>query len=285
MQRVAIVTDSTADLPKELVEKYDIQVVPLNVIFGEETFKDGVDLDSHQFFDKLIISDVHPYTSQPSPGEFLEVYERLLEDYDAIVSIHISSKLSGTFQSAEIASQMLSGKDITVLDSYSVTLGIGQAVLAAAQASQEGKSKEDIIGAATKVIKSTRLLFTVETLEFLEKGGRIGKASALLGTLLNLHPILQIADGEVQAHSKVRGRMSKVIKAMVDASGKMVPFGSKIKVAVIHSNAVDRVQELLNLVEDAYDVVSTVKALIGPVIGVHSGPGAVGLIIVPIDEA
>jgi len=281
MTRVAIVTDSTADLPKALQQRYIIEVVPLNVIFGDDNFKDGVDITSKDFFEMLPKAKVHPRTSQPSPGDFLTVYNEVIKNYDEIISIHISSKLSGTYQSAILASQMLENAKITVVDSRTASLGLGLAVIAAAKARNAGKSHDEIVTAAKHVCDQQILMLSVETLEWLQRNGRIGKASALLGSLLNLHPVLRIEDGIITPHAKIRGKMDKVLKNLIESAGEFVPHGSAVVAAIVHGNCPERAEEIKVLLKDVYQIEEIIINDIGPVIGVHVGPGAVGVIVVP----
>jgi len=281
LTRIAIITDSTADISLELQQKHDIIVVPLNVIFGDDNYKDGVDVTSKGFFEMLPKATVHPRTSQPSPGDFFTVYTEALKNYDEIISIHISSPLSGTYQSAVMASEMIENAKITVIDSRTASLGLGLAVIAAASARNAGKSSEEIIASAKHVCDKQVLVISVETLEWLQRNGRIGKASALLGSLLNLHPVLRIEDGVITPHAKIRGKMTKVLNSMVETTGEFVSHGQRVDVAIVHGNCPERAQELAELLKAAYQVEELYINEIGPVIGVHVGPGAVGVIVVP----
>jgi DegV family protein with EDD domain len=281
VKKVAIVTDSTADIPALVQKQLDIHVVPLNVVFGETNYLDGVDITSQSFFEMLPKSQFHPRTSQPSPGDFTAVYERLLKDYDEVLSLHISAGVSGTYQSAVMARDIVSTTSVTVLDTRSASLGLGLAVVAAAEARNDGKDLPEILAAAKSICDRQTLLLSVDTLEYLRRNGRIGKASALLGTLLNVHPVLRFADGAVAPHAKIRGKMSKVLQSMVDAAGEFVPHGRAVQAAIMHGNCPERAEELKALLEKAYRVDSLLVNVMGPVIGVHAGPGAVGLVVVP----
>lgn len=281
-KEIAIVTDSTADLPLSLVEEMGIVVVPLNVILGEKNYKDGIDISSQEFFEMLPTTKVHPRTSQPSPGEFSEVYTKLLSEYKEIVSIHISSHLSGTYQSAVLASEMVDGGKITVVDSQGASLGLGLAVMEAARERNAGAKTGEIIAHVKAVSKNQVFVLSVENLVWLEKNGRIGKASSLLGSILNVHPILRVKDGAIVAHSKVRGSMSKVLKSLVEAAGEFVPYSSRVSVGILHGNCQSRAEELRTLVAEKYQIDEITINQIGPVIGVHVGPGTIGLVVVPL---
>lgn len=209
MGKIRIVTDSTADIPADVRQQLDIEVVPLKVHFDSEAFLDGVTITSEQFIDKLVSSASLPTTSQPSPVEFLDVYSRLGAEPDThIISIHLSSALSGTYQSAVLAKSMYEGAaEITVVDSKSACYGIGLLAAAAARAAQEGRTAEEIERLVQTLRSDTRIYFLVDTLQYLQKGGRIGKAAAVVGSLLNIKPILSIDDdGQVNSVDKVRGQ-------------------------------------------------------------------------------
>lgn len=276
MGKVRIVTDSTADIPDEVKERLGISIVPLKVIFGEETFLDAVTIKSEQFYEKLAQSSVLPTTSQPSPLEFSEVYGRLLaEDADSpIISLHLSAALSGTFQSAVIAHSMLEEEsDITILDSRSASYGFGMRVVKAAEMAQAGESKERIIEAIEQLERDTKLYFLVDTLEYLQKGGRIGKASALIGSILNIKPILSLEpEGIVYAVDKVRGSkkaMARIIELLKQTYGDE-PVG----MTMAYSFRKDTAEELCELLKSQFNVRAINWTTIGAVIGTHTGPGA-----------
>lgn len=281
MSKVRIVTDSTSDIPAEMREQLGIELVPLKVIFGEETYLDGITLSPEQFYDKLQRAQTLPTTSQPSPIEFMETYERILnEDPDAsIISIHLSAKLSGTFQSAMIGQSMLErDADISVYDSKSATYGIGLLVVHAAKLALAGKSKAEILDEIEQLNQDKKLYFIVDTLEYLQKGGRIGKASAVIGSILNIKPILSIdTEGEVTAIDKVRGQ-KKAIARILELVER--DFGQDpVELTIAWTNVKDLAQELGQLVEAKLNVRAIHHTWIGPVIGAHVGPGAAALFI------
>ena len=232
MSQVFIVTDSTADIPDELVAKYQIHVVPLRVVFDQETYLDGIELSPATFYEKLGNAKVLPSTSQPSPVEFMNVYSQILNDHPGsqIVSIHLSSGMSGTYQSALLGKSMLEDEqtaEITVIDSKSASYGYGLLVVHAAQLAQAGKNAQEIEAAVLRLHQQRKLYFLVDTLEYLQKGGRIGKASAVLGTLLNIKPVLSIDDeGIIYAVEKIRGQkkaMERIIQMFEqDFAGKRI---------------------------------------------------------------
>lgn len=275
---VKIVTDSTADLSQEHIQSCGLTVVPLNVHFGDETYKDGIDLTPDQFFAKLKSTSVLPRTSQPSAGEFLEVYKQLGAAGDQIISLHISGRLSGTIASAEAARGMVDA-DVTVVDTLSAAQGLAMCAMVAGRAARAGRSKDDILALIDTLSKDTYIIFSVDTLEYLQKNGRIGKAQALLGSLLNVKPILILdKEGIVASYDKVRGK-SKVIPRLVGAAQEQIPAGTRVRLSAIHAQVPDAAQALLEEASKHYKVHEKWFAPIGPVIGCHTGPGALGLII------
>lgn len=281
MSNLRIVTDSTADLPESIRRELGIEMVPLNVHFGPETFKDVVEMSSEGFWSKLGTSPHHPKTSQPSPGDFLGAYEKVVADGGSdIISIHISGKLSGTIGSAQIAAEMIQDKHkatISIVDTRSVSLGIGLIAIEAARMVRDGKSRGEIIAWATAAADRMNVLFTLDTLEFLHKNGRIGKAAALLGGLLNFKPVLEInKEGIVDKVDRVRGR-SKVLPRLKELMAERVPAGRTIKCALLHANAVEEALVWLEEVKKSYTVAESWVADIGPVIATNGGPGTVGV--------
>lgn len=284
MSRIALVTDSTCDLPAELIKKYGIHVVPLNVIFGDKNYHDGVTIESNQFFEMLKTEPIHPRTSQPAPGDFAVVYERLKDDYDHIISIHLSSQLSGTCQSALMARDLFAGTDITVIDSMSASIGLGWVVLLAARAIAAGKSKQDIITIAKQAAAEQHILLTVESLEWLHKNGRIGKASALLGGLLSVRPVLHIEAGIVAPYGKQRGKMEKVLQSMVDSMTELVSVEQPVYIGIVHATSPEMAEYVARLLRDTYSVKELIIGSVGPVIGVNTGPGTVGFVALPCHD-
>ncbi len=285
MSRVKIVTDSTSDLDAGVAEELGITIVPLEVFFGDESFKDHFEISSKQFFEKLVSSEHHPRTSQPSPEAFREVYEELAGDGASVVSVHISSDLSGTYASAVMARDVLAERrpelDITVIDSRSGSLGLGVPVMLAARAAMEGASVETIKGGLEEVFQRQLVTFAVDTLKYLERNGRIGKAQAMLGGLLKVKPVLFLENGIVSPLDKVRGK-KKVIPALISAAKERVDFISEpLIIGILHGNAEDDAAELLAVAQGEFDVISSYIGELGPVIGTHVGPGTLGLCVTP----
>lgn len=280
---VKIVTDSTADLPQGLADELDIAVVPLKIHFGEEEYLDWIDLDSDSFFAKLQASDVMPRTSQPSPADFEAVYKRVGEDGDTIISLHISAQLSGTYQSATIAKSMLDGMDIEVVDSRVTSMALGIVVIEAARAAKAGKSKEEIMSQVYDQLGKVRVYFGVDTLEYLQKNGRIGKAAALLGGLLNVKPLLTLVEGGIVPKEKVRGK-AKLQERFAGIVGE--EFGKEVtgKAVILHGNDLENALKLKEKIENEFAFSELIIASIGAVIGTHTGPGVLGVAVLPEEK-
>ena len=272
MSKIALVTDSTCDLPESVVKDKNITVIPLNVHFGEETFLDGIDLQSNEFFEKLSTSEIHPQTSQPSVGRFVETYNDLLKKHDSILSLHISSKLSATYNSALQAQKEIGNEKIIVIDSMNGTLGLGAIVHHIADLNQKGESFENLVKEAEKIIPNAIFMGLVPTLEYLAKGGRIGKARAFMGSLLKIKPILSAVDGEIQSVGKAR----TLIKGMDFIVDEMK--NRKIsKLFIVHANHEERANLLKEKTKGLIDPKDVIIAEFGPVVGTHLGPGAFGV--------
>lgn len=275
MARIAIVTDSTAYLPAELADKYDIHIIPASVIFGDQAFRDRVDLTPKEFYQMLRVAEALPTTTQPSAGDFLELYTALSREAEAIVSVHISSELSGTIDSALAAKKELPNLPIYVIDSRFTSMGLGLITLAAARAVAEGKGLPDVVRAVEDLIPKMNVFFVVDTLEYLQKGGRIGGAAALVGSVLRIRPILHISDGRIDVLGKVRTK-SKAVRRMLEIMEERVG-GNPVHAAVIHADTPDEVEGLREVVASHFDCVELYTVELSPAIGTHVGPGTVGL--------
>lgn len=281
MDKIAVVTDSTADLNSELASQNNITVIPLNVHFHEEVFKDGIDLDTDSFFAKLKKTSVPPRTSQPSPGDFHKIYKQLLSSgYQGIISIHISKELSGTWQSACIARDMLPEERISVVNSKSASMGLGLIVLNTVRALQEGAALEQAVEYAETLADQQLVMFGVDTLEYLHRNGRIGRAAKLIGGLLNVKPILSIdPEGFVAPLGKIRGK-SKFIPYLSEQAEKFVQgFSGPVDIALVHIQDRDMAEGLAARVKETVKVRNVYYAEIGSVIGTHTGPGTIGIIL------
>jgi len=272
---IKLVTDSTAYLPQEIVQKYDIRVVPLFVHFGKEAFKEGVELSNEAFYTRLQGAAELPTTSQPSAGDFLQVFQELAGH--EIVTLTISQKLSGTWSSAMAAAQMLPEAKITVIDSRSTSAGLQLMVEAAAQAIETGASSTEVVALVEEIKAKMYLLFVVDTLEYLAKGGRIGNAKAFLGTLLKVKPILILEDGAIEPLEQVRSkrkavsRMLELVEERLDGQALQPRVG--IAQALVQAEAEAVAQEIVDRLGCARPVISE----LGPVVGTHTGPGVIGV--------
>lgn len=275
---VRIVTDSTADLPPEMARDLLITVVPLQVIFGNESFRDGIDLATEEFFRKLATAAELPQTSQPSVGEFRTVYEELAQHTERIVSIHLSARFSGTVETARLAARELVGRcSIDVVDSGTVSMAMGFAVIAAARAARDGADLDECAAAARSVLQRERLAVALDTLEFLRRGGRIGRAQAFVGGLLRLKPIVTIRNGETFPLARVRTR-KKALETLLDTCFE---GGADIQEAVVmQSTTPADADYLVSEVKKRHPNVPVYLGTMGPVIGVHGGPGIIGLAVV-----
>lgn len=280
---VKIVTDSTADLPSNLVQEYDIRVVPLNVHFGEEVFRDGVEIWSDEFYHRVKNEMVFPNTSQPSPGEFLKVYRDIASTADSIISIHISRELSGTAGAAEIAAGMLENRSkVWVVDSRSVSMGLGLMVLKAARLAQNGASPETILEYIRAWQGETTVLFTVNSLEYLARTGRIGKATEFLGSLLNIKPLLGIKDGLIIPLERIRGNYQKVVSRMIELLQES--YGSRpLLIGVLHTEMLEIKNYLIKEIEAALHANEIYPVIVSPVVGSHAGPSTFGIIAIPAE--
>ena len=276
---IRIVTDSTADLDPSDIERYGITVVPLNIHFGPQVFRDGVDLDKSAFYDRLVQSAVLPRTSQPGVSDFQAAYESLA-DAAAIVSVHIGGKLSGTINAAQTAAKLLAERGdgaptVTVVDSDQASMGLGFATLAAAEAAATGADVATIAAAARAAAGRSRVLLIVDTLEYLQKGGRIGRARAFLGTLLRTKPVLELAGGEIQGIERPRTRQ-KAVERLFEL---ILRTPNPRRIGILHGTTPQEADALADRVRAALPGIPITVHRCSPVIGVHTGPAALGAAI------
>ena len=277
MSKTAIVTDSTADIPKDLTEKYRIRVVPLYVNFEDKSYLDnGVDITSKQYYERLKNVKKQPTTSQPTPSDFVKAYGELLKENDSIVSIHISKKMSGTFNSADMARKELSDKDIEVIDSELVHMPLGILVIKAAELSQEGKSKEEILKAINDLKQKVTVLFIPSTLKYLIMGGRIGRAKGLIASVLEIRPILTLHMGEVTQFKTTR-RFSQAKNELINSMKTMVKDAGKLMVIVSDSDAKEEGDEMAERIKETFHPKQIMRAEIGAIVGNNVGPGALAV--------
>jgi DegV family protein with EDD domain len=274
-ENTAIVLDSTSDYPDAPARFPNMRFVPLYVRFGDETFRDYLELGPAEFYEKLRTSSVTPATAQPTPADFVEVYETLAA-YERIYSLHVSAKVSGTFQSAELAAEDVGGDRVRVVDSETASLAIAMLAHAIQRRLARGTTDDEISALVERFHANCDVLFTVETLEYLQRGGRIGKAQAVAGSLLNLRPVLSVEDGEVVAVARVRGKQ-KAIAEIERRFAEATTDGPGLRVAVAHADSeewVGTLSELAWRVRPNAEVEFT--STLGAVVGTHAGPGAVG---------
>jgi DegV family protein with EDD domain len=276
-RNTAIVLDSTSDF-QDAPERFpNMRVVPLYVHFGDETFRDFVDLDPHAFYEKLRAAPSLPTTSQPTPQDFLDAYQQLADEgYERIWSLHLSAKLSGTCQSASLAAAELGGDRVRVVDSETASLAVGMLSLAMQRRLRRGTTDEELERLLERFKAANGVVFTVGTLEYLQKGGRIGRAQALAGALLNVKPILSVDDGVVVPVARVRGRQ-KALEEFAKAFTAATADAAGLRVAIAHADAPEWIDVLTDLAAKArpqaeLELVSN----LGAVVGTHAGPGAVG---------
>ncbi|MFC2023320.1 DegV family protein [Chloroflexota bacterium] len=276
---IKIVTDSTAYLPDEFIREHDIQVVPLCVHFGEEEFKECVNLTNEEFYARLKKAPELPTTSQPSAGEFYEVYKELDDAGHEILTLTISSKLSGTWNSAMAAKEMLPEAKISIVDSQSTSLGLQLMVDAAVQAVNEGATRAEAVERIEIIRDKVQVLFVVDTLEYLAKGGRIGNGKAFMGTMLRIKPILALQDGAIEPLEQVRSKrkaLARMEDLIVEHAGSN---GAQAKVTIAHALAPHEAEAAKDDLCARLGCPQPVVTDIGPVIGTHTGPGVVGVAI------
>ena len=279
---IKIITDTSADLPASLAEQHNIEIIPINVMFGNETYKDGVTISGEEFNHKMFVEGQIPQTSQPSPADFLNIYEKLIEAGHSILSIHVSSKLSGTCNSAEQAADSFSmspEQGIKVVDSLKGSVPITLGVLATAEhlANNPDISLEDLASYAETTLRRTTVYVALNTLEYLQRGGRIGKASALLGTMLRIKPILSLEDGEVVPIAKCRS-LNQSLEKM---SSLIAEQGKLTSAALIYNTDPETKDAFKSQLIAAYPGLELVETTFGPSIGSYVGPNAIGVATLP----
>ncbi|MEW4287121.1 DegV family protein [Rossellomorea marisflavi] len=274
MEKIKIVTDSTADLSEDMIGELDIHVVPLSIFIEGETYLDRVDLSPEMFLEKMKASDELPKSSQPSAGVFAELYDELGKDGSKVISIHMTGGMSGTVRSAESAAE-ITDTDVTVVDSRFISRGLGFQVIEAARLAREGKGVEEILKAITEIREKTQLYVVVDTLENLVKGGRIGKGKAMIGSLLNIKPIASLAGGEYTPVAKVRSH-TQIVKFLVQQFMEDVKGKTLKGVGLCHADGLALAQNLKSKIAektgyDQFDIGVTT-----PIISTHTGIGAIG---------
>ncbi|BCS80501.1 DegV family protein [Anaerocellum diazotrophicum] len=274
---VTIVTDSTCDLSPQMLNEFGIKMVPLKVFFEDEVYKDWVEITPETFYKKLTSSTVLPRTSQPSPEEFLDIFKQEIENGNEIVSIHLSSKLSGTYNSACLARDMLDSQKVFVIDGKSASIGTGVLAILAKRLADEGMPAKDIASFIIQKTNTIRHIFAVETLEYLKKGGRISPAKATIGNILNIKPILHIVDGVVEPLDKVRGMKRALPRIIEEVNKKGLDLKNQV-CGFCYAGDLSEVEELINTIKQEISPGELIVTQIGSVIGTYVGPGTFAFI-------
>ncbi len=274
-QKVKIVIDSTADMSQDALRRLNVNMVPLMVLIGNETYRDGLDITPHEFYSKLAREAKLPTTSQPSQGAFMEVYQKATADGSKVISIHLSAKLSGTYENALVASRNFQPGQVRVFDTQQVSAGVAFFVQTAAEMARNNFEIEAIEKQLESMRDRVKLLAMVDTLEYLHKGGRIGGLSSFFGSLLNVKPLLQLKEGEVQPLERVRTRQ----KALQRLAELVKGMGKLERLAIMHADDENGAGELANLLAPVFPLKEIYMSTVGPVIGAHVGPGCLAVVI------
>lgn len=275
MKKVAVVTDSAANLSRPVAEKWGVEIVPLWIQMDDESLRDGVDIQPLEFFRRLTEKTYRLRTSQPPLGEFLQVYQRLKEKAQAIVSIHVTSRYSGTFQAARAAAAELAPFPIEVIDSGTIAMAQGFVVLAAARAAAAGASLAEVVQRAKEAISRVDLVATLETLEYVVQGGRLAWAARLVGNLLRTKPLVQVRENNVSLIGQARTR-AQAVRKLLDTLAERIGE-AQVRIAILHTGAVEEAMRLKEEIAARFKCVEVLVEPVTPVLGVHAGPGALGL--------
>lgn len=273
---IRIVIDSTSDVSQDIIEKYNIKMIPLTVNFENESFLDKIELNTSDFFKKLSLAEQLPTTTLVSPGAFVEAFSQILSEGDQILGIFLASEFSGTYDSARMAKDMIGSDDIHIIDSRSVCLGTFALILEAISLINQNKTIEEVVKELEEVKDKVVAIAAVDTLKYLEKGGRLSKGQAVVGSLLNIKPILEIKDGKLQVIEKIRGK-NKTIKWFDQWIGKNNYDMSDKTVLLFHGDSLDQLKLLRETIEKKYNIKHVIEQEIGAVIGTHTGPGVLGI--------
>jgi DegV family protein with EDD domain len=276
MSQVAIITDSTAYIPKDILANLNVTVAPQVLIWGNETLRDGVDIQPEAFYNRLQKSTVMPTTSQVTIGQFKDMFSNLLDEGKQVLALLISTKLSGTIDSAVQAKDMLPGAAIEIVDSKTTAMALGFQVLTVARAADGGASLAECKALAEKSTEHVGVVFAVDTLEFLHRGGRIGGGQRFLGTVLNMKPILEVTGGRVEGIERVRTR-SKSLNRLVEIIEERIGGRKPVRLATLHANSPEDARALLDMANSRLNAVESIISEVSPVVGTHTGPGTVGL--------
>ena len=274
--KTAIVTDSTAYIPKALRDQLNIHMIPLSVIFGGETYQEEIDITANEFYEEVRSQDRLPTTSQPPIGQFVELFEKLSEDYDAVISIHLSSGISGTYQGAVSAGEMVEGIEVYAYDSEISCMIQGFYALEAAKLGREGKTAKEIVQLLDEMKQSVRAYFMVDDLSHLQRGGRLSSAQAIIGSLLQVKPLLHFVDKVIVPFEKIRTR-KKALKRIESLLEEDVKSGEVFQASIIHANREEEAMEWMKELQVKHPNVEFDVSYFGPVIGTHLGEGSMGM--------
>jgi DegV family protein with EDD domain len=285
MGQVKIATDTTCDLPQDIIKQYDIRLIPTVITIGDKVYRDTIELPVEQFYEMLKTSSDRPVTGPPGRKDFSDVYTKLSQETDSIISLHMSATFSPTYKlatnmarfSVSAAQKQGNNLDIAAIDSKATCIGLGIIVIEAAQLAQQGKSKDEIIAHINPIINNMKSLFMVDDVNYLEKSGRIGKASAVIGGFLNLKPIFSIEGGETSVKGRPMGK-GGAYDRMIELMGEEVPFGSSIKLGIAHAMSPDKVEAVKPKILENYNCVEVYETLIGTSVGAVMGPGSFGFV-------
>lgn len=274
---VRIVTDSTCNLPADLIAEYKVPLVPILVIFGKESLREGIDLTPRQFYDRIARTGIIPTTSQPPAGAFAEVYRRLAQEPCQILSIHLTGRLSGVLASAYAATQLVPEADVQVFDTLSVSIGSGFCVLEAAQLAKAGATRDEIVARLSSIRDSLNIFLTPATLRYLQMSGRIGKLQGALASLLNVKPIIRCREGLLDAFERVRSRRVS-LERLLELTEEAVGLTDLVDVAVIHADAPVEAEELARRIRSMFQCRNLFVETLSVALGVHGGPGMIGIV-------
>jgi DegV family protein with EDD domain len=279
-RKIVVVTDSSAYIPAEALGGLNIPVIPLWLFWGDERFRDGVDIDPPAFYRRLRESKDFPTTSQPSTGEFVEFFRQVAVEADAIVGVFVTSKLSGTVANAQAVLEQLGDLKIRVVDSLSTSMALGFMVLEAARAAAAGKSLDEVVAAAEEMRDKAQLILAVDTLEYLHRGGRVSGAKWLVGTALNIKPVLYFTDGILEPVAQVRTKR-KAVARLLTITEEWLSGKRMAEAAVIDVDCPEEGDQLAEQVRERFGVSTVLRTTVSPAIGTHAGPGTVGLVYYP----
>lgn len=282
MSKVPIVVDSTAYIPEDLIKKHNIHVIPQILTWEGQSLLDGVEITPEQFYKRLQSASEIPKTSQPSAGAFADFFKKVGEEADSIVAILVSDHLSGTLDSARSAVDLLENIQIEIVDSLSTSMGLGWIVLAAARAVEQGKSAVEVAQLARDLVSKSRIIFVVDTLEYLHKGGRIGGAQRLMGSVLAIKPLLHLEDGRIEPLASVRTK-KKAVEQMLDVIEEEIKDKKTVRMATVNALASEEAKELGKMLQARFQPFELLHAELSPAIGTHVGPGTIGVAYITED--